>query len=167
MITRTNGTMKRAARCATRGWVRSLVLREHSPGALVAAFLRFFSNNSAVTGKAVQTGHSSAAVTHHEPSFRFRAGTQPIAGSPAVKARGRQRAKARVNAESEHLSAETHRAGACACLGDKPSSHLMKRESGYVSANRRAATNVRNTNIRRRRAGERRPALAPASADRP
>jgi hypothetical protein len=32
--------------------------------------LRFFSVNSAVTGKAVQSGHSCAAVTHHRPPFR-------------------------------------------------------------------------------------------------
>jgi hypothetical protein len=180
--------------------------------------------NSAVTGKAVQTGHSSAAVTHHEPSFRFRAGTQPV-GQPA-KARGRKHARGvqtpnpksqtskwfrglrpftisrldlwsldfarhASNAESEHLSAETHRAEACACLGDKPSSHLMKRESGYVRPPRSHPVSLRGVPLygttkqssqmdrhgppcgprddeRGCGSGQsRRSALAPASADRP
>ena len=57
---------------------------------MCCAVLRFFPVNSAVTGKAVQTGHSSAAVTHHRPPFRFRAEAEPI-GQP-VKA-GARRAK--------------------------------------------------------------------------
>lgn len=55
-------------------------------GGCVGAFLRFFQFNPAVTGKAVQSGHSSAAVTHHKSPFRFRAGTQPV-GQPAKAGR--------------------------------------------------------------------------------
>ena len=48
--------------------------------------------NSRETGKAVQTGHSSAAVTHHKPPFRLRAGAEPI-GQP-VKAGARRTERA-------------------------------------------------------------------------
>ena len=61
--------------------------------------LRFFPVNSAVTGKAVQTGHSSAAVTHHRPPFRFRAEAEPVSGLPGAKAGARRAKRASNNGE--------------------------------------------------------------------
>jgi hypothetical protein len=64
-------------------------------GGFVGVFLRFFPFNPAVTGKAVQSGHSSAAVTHHKSPFRFRAGAKPVSGVSEAKAGRRQAPSAR------------------------------------------------------------------------
>jgi hypothetical protein len=96
----------------------------------------FFVPISGIPGKAVRTGHSCAAVSHHRPTPRLqKARAKPIGALTPVKARGEEkpsgpnRAPQATHAESEYLARSNISTGAIARAGSENFIAIVKKVS--------------------------------------
>ena len=81
-------------------------------GSVFSKGLRFFLSNSEATGKAVKSGHSCAAVTHHRPPFRHRCGSKANLRIAGGEGEGREHAK-RANSKGPNRQNPKQSPGQC------------------------------------------------------